>query len=605
MSDLNLKFIAKFVDNLTGPSRRAMGQFKSDMNNARNGLDRSLATSANLSLVGESATRSGKQIMRALSGPIEVAADYQEAMSAVKAITGSTGEEFNQLNDTARTLGETTTFSASEAAAGMKYLGMAGFEANQIIESMPGVLDLAKAGAVDLGRAADISSDILTGFGLEAADMARVGDVLANTFTSSNTTLEMLGDTMKYVGPLAKKAGWDIESMAAFTGILGNAGIKGSQAGTTLRAMLTRLSAPSKEAASALSMLGVEIENMDGGMRGPAEILKDFETAFSDMGDLEQMSILKTIFGEEPAAGMAEIFSQGEKGFTEFVNRNYEATGTVSKISDTMSDNAKGGMKEWQSAIESLNITIGTELLPAFTDIIRSGTQVVREMSAWAAANPETVKTIAMVTAAVGGLLLIVGPIASMLSGLVATFGMVKFAAVMLKTVALFPLKMAFAAIIPVLKIIAGLLLANPIGLAVTAIAGGAALIMTDWGKVKEFFTDLWGTIKGIFSGVSDWISNAIENPIQTIKNTLGSAWDFIFGGDAEVNTTVNKVKDITSKAEVVSVSSPALSGSKEINVSIPITVKASPGMDEKKLSILISEQVEDAVHRALAGAEV
>lgn len=615
MSDLNLKFIAKFVDQLTGPSRRAMGRFYGDVGKSRKKFDRSMQTAGSLSLVGAESTRMGKAIGRSLLEPISVAADFEEAMDTVKAITGANTQEFNQLTQTARELGETTSFSASEAAAGMKYLGMAGFETNEIVKSMPGVLNLAKSGAVELGRAADISSDILSGFGLEAADMGRVGDVLTKTFTSSNTTLDMLGETMKYVGPLAKTAGIDIETMAAMTGLLGNAGIKGSQAGTTLRAMLSRLTAPSKEAANTLAMLGVEIENSEGNMRPLLDIIGDLESGMDGMGNVEQLATLKEIFGEEPASGIAELMSQGKDGIMAYEKELRNAGGTSNRIAKDMGDNAKGGVKEWRSAMESLSITIGNELLPQITPLIKEVTAMTRRMTQWAAANPETVKTILMLTAGLAGVLLIVGPVASILSGLVSTFAIVKFATSLLTSIGLLPLKLAFSALIPVIKLVAGLLLANPIGLAVTAIAATAALLMTDWGEVGTFFEELWADIKKAFDSVLSWIKTAITDPIKTIKETLGGAWNAIFG-DGEVSATVKEVKDITEKAQIESIQSPAsvegtaatqpalVSGRGDMNISIPISVKAGANMNEEKLASVIAERVRIEVTNLLSRNE-
>ncbi len=552
MSELNIQFIANFVDNLTGPSRRVLNQFGNSMMRSRRSLDSSLQRAANLSLVGAEASRMGRSIAQSLKAPIEAAANFEEAMSAVKAITGANQSEFQSLINTARNLGETTSFSASEAAAGMRYLGMAGFETHNIIQSMPGVLNLAKAGALDLGRAADISSDILTGFGLTANDMGRVGDVLAKTFTSSNTTLEMLGETMKYVGPLAKTAGVDIETIAAMTGLLGNAGIKGSQAGTTLRAMLTRLTAPSNTAKKSLRSLGVEVENMDGNMRHPLDIIEDLQTGLDGLGNVEQMALLKDIFGEEPASGVAElIISQGRDAIETYQKRLYAANGTSARIAKEMGDNAKGGIKEYQSAIESLNITIGDKLLPTITPLIRDITDLVRQLTSWAAANPELVRTIAMATAGLAALLLVVGPIASILSGVITAFAILKYSASVLMAMGLLPLKLAFSAVIGVVKALGIALLTNPIGLAITAIAVGAALIIANWDTVKTFFIGLWEGIKSLFNDGINWINKLMNDPVGTLLESWGGLKTFYSGLWSTIGnitmTVFNRIADLVT----------------------------------------------------------
>ncbi len=297
--------------------------------------------------------------------PVMVAARFEQSMAEVRAVTGAGTNDFQKLTAEAKRLGATTSFSASEAAAGMKYLGMAGFSTTQIISAMPGVLNMARAGSVDLGRASDIASDIMSGFGIKAEEMGRVSDVLTKTFTSSNTTLEMLGETMKYVGPVAKGAGMDLEQAAAMAGLLGNVGIKGSQAGTTLRAMLTRLAAPGGEAAKALQSIKLDPLDEMGNVRDIPEILADVAKATEDMGSGERLSLLKKIFGEEPAAGMAELIEQqGTAGVEKYVEILKGSKGAAAQVAADMNNTALGATRRMSSALESLSISTGTLFLP-------------------------------------------------------------------------------------------------------------------------------------------------------------------------------------------------------------------------------------------------
>ncbi len=249
--------------------------------------------------------------------PLAIAVNFEQSMAKLGAITFSSdvSDEANAQNRAmlaaeARRLGKLTEFTASQTGEAMTFLGMAGFDPDQIKGATEGVLNLAKAAGTDLAATADISSNILSGFGLDATqDMGRVGDVLASTFTSSNTTLVSLGETMKFVAPFARDAGASIEEVAAMAGLLGDVGIQGSRAGTALRATFLRLSAPTGEAAKALGDLGIEVADMDGNLRPVSELLRDLSLATKAMGSVQRAGLLKKIFGEEPISGVSELLN--------------------------------------------------------------------------------------------------------------------------------------------------------------------------------------------------------------------------------------------------------------------------------------------------------
>ena len=246
----------------------------------------------------------------AMAAPIKKAAEFEQAMANVGAVSRASEEDLGKLTKQARELGAATNWSASQAASGMKFLAMAGFSTEQTLAAMPGMLNLASAGAIELGDAADIASNILTGFGLEAAEMGRVGDVLTATFTRSNVDLRMLGETMKYVAPIAASTGSSIETMAAMVGKLGDAGIQGSNAGTALRAMLTRLSAPTSKAAGLLQTLGVETQDAEGNLRPIVAVLKELDAAMVNMGSADKAAAVAQIFGVEAASAATVLMAQ-------------------------------------------------------------------------------------------------------------------------------------------------------------------------------------------------------------------------------------------------------------------------------------------------------
>ena len=348
----------------------------------------------------------------AVAFPTMIAARFEQSMAEVKSLTGATGEDFQALTASARKLGSTTSFSASEAAQGMKYLGMAGFDTSQIVAAMPGVLNMAKAGAVELGMASDIASDIMSGFGLEATDMGRVSDVLTRTFTSSNTSLEMLGETMKYVAPIASKAGMSLEETSAMAGLLGNVGIKASMAGTTLKGMVMGIATPTAEAAEAMGKLGISTTDAQGNLRPMTGILGDISKATKNMGNAEKLDVVKTIFGKVSAAGLTELLSKaGEDGIEAYVKKVREGKTTAASIAKVMDNTTVGSLKGLGSAAEGLAIVFGNTLTPAIAATAHGLAFITRGLTAAAEKFPNATKvvgiltggTIALTTAAVAG----------------------------------------------------------------------------------------------------------------------------------------------------------------------------------------------------------
>lgn len=476
----------------------------------------------------------------AFAAPIKMAADFEQQMANVGAKGNATKEELAQLTKTARQLGATTSFSASQAGQGMEYLAMAGFKTTQIIEAMPGMLNLAAAANTDLGRTADIASDILSGFGLQAADMSRVADVLAKTTTTSNTNLEMLGDTMKYVGPVAKAAGMSLEEASAMAGLLANVGIKSSQAGTTLRSMLLRLSAPAGKASEVLKQLGVETRDVNGDARNMVEILGDVARATEDMGSAERLEALKNIFGEEPAAGMAELIAQGgADGIAKYLEVIESSSGTAAKIAADINATVKGQFRQLASATESLAISIGNILLPVVGAVTKIMTKTAQVLDSFTQQFPTLSKVLVI---GVAGLMAL--KVAAIAFGYAFTF--VK-GAVLSVTAALKLARVAWllnsgaivantttskAAIVMSKALAAAQWLvnaamtANPIGLVIAAIVALIAIGVTlykNWDSIAKFFTGAWSRMRS--AAISAWqsISNYVIAGLNRLKQIFQS----------------------------------------------------------------------------------
>lgn len=468
-------------------------------------------------------------------------AEFSKVIALTRLDKNKNAEQINALREQAKQLGATTSFTSTDVAAGQGYLAMAGFNDNQILKSMPSILNMTKAADMEMGRVSDISSDILSGFKKSAEDMTNVSDVLTLTFTTSNTNLELLGDSMKYVGPIATKTGQEFETMAAMVGLLGNVGIKGSQAGTSLRSMLNRLAGPPKSAAKALKKLNVQAKDAKGNLRPVTDILADIAAKSKKYGNADQMSFFKDIFGEEAATAAAELITQsGEDGIRKYAEMLKNASGTSAKVAKTMADNLEGDLKNLESAREALGISVfdqNNTLLRGFT---ASLTDMLRGVNEWINANPELAKTLfKLVTATalfLGGisaiglvLITIIGPLAATKLAF-TVLGIKGFGAISLLTKGLGLLKMA--------------IMMNPLGLFITAVIAGAILIYKYWDQVSAFFSGFWeglktgmlpilekfGPLGDTFGVVVGWVEKAVKwftdliSPVQSASEDLDKA---------------------------------------------------------------------------------
>ncbi|STO54364.1 TP901 family phage tail tape measure protein [Canicola haemoglobinophilus] len=363
---------------------------------------------------GQSSMMHGAAVLGGGSFAMKPALNFEEEFSRVQSLTRldktKDAEKIKQLRDQAKHLGATTSFTSGDVAAGQSYLAMAGFNQRQILDSMPSILNMTKAAGMEMGRVSDISSDISSGFKIPAEEMNRVADVLTLTFTSSNTNLELLGETMKYLGPIASSTGQDFETMSAMVGLLGNVGIKGSQAGTSLRAAMLRLAGPPKQAKEALDKLGVSAKDAKGNMRSMTDILIDVSKKTEKMGSAKKMEYYKAIFGAEAATAMVELVNQaGTKGIQEFAEQLKNASGTAEKVAKTMSDNVIGDLKNLQSVAESISISIFDETNSEIREMIQLLSGALREINEWIKQNPKLTATIMKWFAGLGLGLVVIG----------------------------------------------------------------------------------------------------------------------------------------------------------------------------------------------------
>ena len=313
-----------------------------------------------LSKMKSLAVKGAAAIAAAISGigvaAVKVGSDFEAAMSEVQAISGATGSDFDALTAKAKEMGATTKFSASESAEALKYMAMAGWDAQQMVDGLDGVMNLAAASGEELGSVSDIVTDALTAFGLKASDSAHFADVLAKASSSSNTNVAMMGATFKYAAPLAGALGYSIEDTALAIGLMANAGIKGEQAGTALRSMFTRLSDPPKEAADAINALGLQMTDTEGNALPLADVLGQLREKFAGLSQEQQIQMASSIAGQEAMSGLLAIVNAGEEDFNKLKNQIANADGAAKEMADTMNDNLQGRIIELKSGLEGLGI---------------------------------------------------------------------------------------------------------------------------------------------------------------------------------------------------------------------------------------------------------
>lgn len=255
-------------------------------------------------LVKKSAVAIGVASVAAAKKTIDVGKSFEAGMSEVQAISGASGKDLERLSNKAKEMGATTKFSATESATALKYMAMAGWKTNQMVSGLAGVMNLAAASGEDLGTVSDIVTDSMTAFGLKANQSGHFADVLAKASSSSNTNVGLMGETFKYVAPLAGSMGYSIEDTATAIGLMANAGIKGSQAGTSLRSILTRLVKPPKDAAAALSELGISTTNADGSMKPLRQTMSELREKFSGLTESQKSQYASSIAGQEAMSGL-------------------------------------------------------------------------------------------------------------------------------------------------------------------------------------------------------------------------------------------------------------------------------------------------------------
>ncbi|EPW6358877.1 phage tail tape measure protein, partial [Escherichia coli] len=461
---------------------------------------------------------------------LQPAIGFGKEMSRVQALTriDKNSPQFKALREQALKLGSETQFTASDAASGQSFLAMAGFTPQAIQAALPGVLNMALAGGVELGETADIGSNILTQFNLTADQMDRVGDTLTAAFTRTNTDLRALGETMKYTGPVAAKLGISLEEAAAMAGMLANNGLRGSDAGTAMRASLSRLASPPKAAADALKELGVSVADARGKMRPMEDVLLDLYKATQKYGQVDQVSFFKDIAGEEAFVGLQTLVAAAGSGELQKLTRELQgARGEADRVAKVMADNLDGDLKNLDSAWEGLRIRISDLVDGPLRSVTQWLTRVLEKITSLAQAHPVLTRQLLIaggallaMTATVGSLSLAIGVLAGPLAKLRLGFSLLTGS---MNAVRVLPA--LWGMVTGSVSLLGGAIgaLFSPVGLIVAALAGAAVLIWKYWDPIRAFFA-------GVFSGIMERLT-----PLRETFERFSPVFDAIGSGISQV----------------------------------------------------------------------
>ena len=410
-------------------------RFNAGMESANSQLkawkDDNLSLGEKIKGVGGALTTIGGTLTRNVTLPLvgagaaalTVAANFDEGMSKVQAISGATGEDLEKLRDKAREMGSKTKFSASEAADAMSYMAMAVWKTGEMLDGIEGIMNLAAASGEDLATTSDIVTDALTAFGLKAKDSAHFSDILAAASSNANTNVSMLGESFKYCAPIAGAMGYSAEDVAEALGLMANSGIKASQAGTAMRSIMTKLTGDFKISGKELGEVTISANNADGSMRDLTEILEDCRGAFSKLTESEKSANAETLAGKYAMSGFLALMNAAPEDVDKLSGAINNCDGAAEKMAATMQNNLKGQLTVLKSQAEELAIGFGTELMPVAQDLVGVASSAVQAFSGLDDGAKKFIVYAGLAAAAAGPLTSVIGSVTSGVGSMITTLG--------------------------------------------------------------------------------------------------------------------------------------------------------------------------------------
>lgn len=544
-------------------TEKALEELEKQADKSAVALQKIGATGEKLKNVGSSIEGVGKKLMPVTASvgglgaaAVKVAADFDSGMSQVAAVSGATGKELDALREKAREMGSKTKFSASEAAEAMNYMAMAGWKTGDMLDGIEGIMNLAAASGEDLATTSDIVTDALTALGLSAKDSGHFADILAAASSNANTNVSMMGETFKYCAPVAGALGFTAEDTAEAIGLMANAGIKSSQAGTAMRTMLTSLTGEVTFVGDAFGELTIQTTNTDGSMRSLGDILADCRVAFSQMSESEQAVNAEALVGKNAMSGFLAVMNAAPADIEKLNSAINNCDGTAEKMAETMQDNLAGQLTILKSQLEELAISIGEILMPSIRQIVSWIQGLVDWLNGLDEGTKKIIVTIALVAAAIAPVLIVIGKvvgaigtimtvipqIAGAISSVVGFVSDTVIPAITAVVAAIGWVPIAIAAVIAII-----ILLWNKCEWfreAVTAVweAIKSATIVA-WNAIGTFLTNLWSGIvetgKAAFQGLSSFFTvcwQGIQNMFTTVLTAISTFFSTVWNA---IRTTV------------------------------------------------------------------
>lgn len=503
----------QFVDRFTRPSAQVI------RNMQRMGREFQ-RTGRQIQNAGKSISGVGSSIAKAVTLPVagiataavKTAADFESAMSEVGAISGASAKDMEKLTEKAKQMGATTAFSASESAEAMKYMAMAGWKTKEMTGGIAGIMNLAAASGENLGTASDIVTDALTAFGMRAEESSRFADVLAATSNNANTNVSMMGESFKYCASAAGAMKYKVEDISVALGIMANAGIKGSTAGTTLKNIIANMSKPTDTQAAMMEKLGVSLTDGHGKIKSFDAVMHNLRSSFSGLSETEKASAAATLAGKESMSGLLTIVNASDKDFKKLTKSINGSSGAAEKMAGKMLDNLNGQITLLKSAIEGILITLGDKLLPHIKKVVIWVQNAADWINNLSSAQVNNIMKWAGIAAAIGPAIAIFGKIVTTIGKARSMFGKIT------TTIG------NFGGILKTITSPAGIVI-----ITLAAIAGAAVLIIKNWDKVQGFLKNVGKWFKDAFKKAGTSVQN-FKNNFSSIGNSIKNIADKISG---------------------------------------------------------------------------
>ena len=499
--------------------------------------------------IGDSMKSVGRSMTLNVTAPIAAgfgaamkkSIDFDDTMRKVKATSGATGGEFQQLRDKALEMGAKTKFSASESAEAMNFMALAGWDTKDMLNGIGGVMNLAAASGEDLASVSDIVTDNLTAFGMKAKDSTHFADVLAQTSSKANTDVRGLGEAFKYAAPVAGALGYSVEDTSIAIGLMSNAGIKGEKAGTALRTMFTNLAKPTKAMKEEMDRLGISITDSNGEMLPMRDVMDQLRDKMGGLSKDQQAAAASTIFGKEAMSGALAVINASDEDYKKLTKSIDGSSGAAKRMANEMEGGIGGAMRKMKSAIESLAISLGDALAPMLYKVATWVTKLATKFSNLPSGVQKTITVVGLLAAAIGPLVLVMGMFTSAIGSIATTLGPVMVS--IAKAGGLMSFLSGKASIaakgLSMLGGASGLLL-NPVGLVVAGIAALGTAFVIAYKKSETF--------RNVVNGVLEAIKNSFVILWNVLKPIMAAIWDIIKTVFQQINDAGNEIIQMLSE---------------------------------------------------------